>query len=93
MRKFVFGILALAQISFGISLKEAIDSALKYNTDVLYQKLNTKIASEKKKEAFGNFLPSLDFNANANVGNKLAIPEGPTSFVFQKGHFSQWNFG
>ncbi|MGC8587711.1 MAG: TolC family protein [Hydrogenobaculum sp.] len=93
MKKILFGILTFAQISFGISLKEAIDSALKYNTDVLYQKLNTKIASEKKKETFGNFLPTLDFNANANVGRRLAIPEGPTSFVFQKGHFDQWNFG
>ena len=93
MRRYVLGFLAFTQISFGINLKEAIDLAIKYNTDVLYQKLNTKIALEKKKEAFGNFLPVIGFDANTNVGRRLAIPEGNTSFVFQKGHFSQWNFG
>ncbi|GAB6077936.1 TolC family protein [Hydrogenobaculum acidophilum] len=93
MRRYFLGVLAFAQISFGISLKEAINSAVKYNTDILYQKLNTKIASEKRKEAFGNFLPSIGFNATSNVGRELAIPEGPTSFVFQKGHFTQWTFG
>ncbi len=93
MRKYLLGFLVFSQISFGISLKEAIDSAIKNNTDILYQKLNTKIAALKKKEAFGNFLPTIDFNANVNVGKKLAIPEGNTSFVFQKGHFTQWTFG
>ena len=93
MRRYFLGVLAFAQISFGISLKEAINFAVKYNTDILYQKLNTKIASEKKKEAFGNFLPSIGFNVTSNVGRELAIPEGTTSFVFQKGHFTQWTFG
>ena len=91
MRKYIFGFLAFTGFSFGISLQQAINEALKHNTDVIYQKLNTKIALEKKKEAFGSFLPVVGLNANTNVGNQLAIPEGNTNFTFQKGHFSQWN--
>jgi len=91
MRKYIFGFLAFTGFSFGISLQQAINEALKHNTDVIYQKLNTKIALEKKKEAFGSFLPVVGLNANTNVGNQLAIPEGNTNFIFQKGHFSQWN--
>lgn len=91
MRKYIFGFLAFTGFSFGISLQQAINEALKHNTDVIYQKLNTKIALEKKKEAFGSFLPVVGLNANTNVGNQLAIPEGNTNFIFQNGHFSQWN--
>ncbi len=92
MKKILLGFLALSQISFGITLQEAINLSLKYNKDLIYQKLNTKIAAEQKKEAFGEFLPSIGFNANTNVGNVLALSEGNNSFTFQKGHFSQWDF-
>lgn len=93
IKKWLFGLFALSYMSFGISLDEAIKLGLKYNTDILSQKLNTKIYEEKKKEAFGKFLPSIDFDANTNVGNVLSISFGPSSFIFQKGHFSQWFLG
>lgn len=93
IRNITVSLLALSLVSFGINLNEAIEYGLKYNTDILYQKLNTKISKEAKKEAFGEFLPQIDFNANTNVGNVLSIPEDRTNFIFQKGHFSQWFLG
>ncbi len=92
IKKLVLGLAVFSSLSCAISLNEALKLGLQYNTDVLSQKLNTKISEEKKKEAFGKFLPNMDLNANTNVGNVLAIPEDKTSFIFQKGHFSQWFF-
>ncbi len=86
MKKALF-ILLCFKISFSITLDKAINLALKQNKDLLYQDINYKIATIKKKELFGNFLPRLDINASINEGTtEKFVP--PVNFVLRKGHFN-----
>ncbi len=79
---FVFGILMLsvagnAQVRKW-TLRECIDHALKNNITIRQTDLDTRLAAIEKKDAFGNFLPSVNADAahSWNIGLNQNITTG-----------------
>ena len=84
-KKSFFGVLLLLLCSFTIqaqskkwTLEECVGYAIQHNISIKQTELDTKIAAIDKKEAKGNFLPSLNSNTSHswNIGLNQDITTG-----------------
>lgn len=84
-KKSFFGLLLLLLSSFALqaqskkwTLEECVGYAIQHNISIKQTELDTKIAAIDKKEAKGNFIPSLNANASHswNIGLNQDITTG-----------------
>lgn len=86
----VFGFSSQAQTKKW-TLKECVDYALKNNISIKQSELDLKISDVEKMEAVGNFLPTLNGNANFSVNTGASI--NPVTNQFQNETFQSFSAG
>lgn len=100
MKNVGFKIIFLFALVFGFSsqaqskkwtLKECVDYALKNNISIKQSELDLKISDVEKMEAVGNFLPTLNGNANFSVNTGASI--NPVTNQFQNETFQSFSAG
>jgi outer membrane protein len=100
MKNVGFKIIFLFTLVFGFSsqaqskkwtLKECVDYALKNNISIKQSELDLKISDVEKMEAVGNFLPTLNGNANFSVNTGASI--NPVTNQFQNETFQSFSAG
>ncbi len=100
MKNVGFKIIFLFTLVFGFSsqaqskkwtLKECVDYALKNNISIKQSELDLKISEVEKMEAVGNFLPTLNGNANFSVNTGASI--NPVTNQFQNETFQSFSAG
>jgi len=85
--------LILLSLSFGISLKEAQDLALKNFYSLKVKELEVDEATAERKEKFSGFLPVINLEASYNIAREQSFSFGapplipPQEFIFLKDQF------
>ncbi len=88
-------LLSFFTLSFGISLREAEESALKNYYEVQVQKLELDKKHQERLKELGNFFPTLNLEASFNLARKQSFtfqipPAPPQEFVFVKGSYPKF---
>ncbi len=88
-------LLSAFALSFGVSLKEVEESALKNHYELQIQRLEVMKKHQERLKELGSFLPVINLEASFNLARKQSFtfqipPAPPSEFVFVKGSYPKF---
>ena len=90
-------LLSALTLSFGVSLREVEEAALKSYYEVQIEKLEIEKKRQERLKELGSFLPVLNLEASFNLARKQSFtfqipPAPPREFVFVEGSYPKFTF-
>ena len=88
-------LLSVITLSFGVSLREVEESALKHYYEIQIQELEVEKKHQEHLKELGSFFPVLNLEASFNLSKKQSFtfqipPAPPREFVFVKGSYPKF---